>query len=609
MERSTTTADRRWFPASVGPGVIVLTFLALSLWSWRKWPDILVDFGRELYVPWQLSTGKVLYRDIAYFNGPLSPYLNALWFQLFGVSITTIAVCNLAILALSTVMIYRLFHDACDRLTATACCLTFLCVFGFAQLADIGNYNFVSPYSHELTHGLALSIGMILCLRLYFRRRRPLLVFLAGFLLGLVFLTKMEVFLAAFAAAGLGLVALSVVEPESRRQTMAAASLGIAGSALATGIGIGFLASQMPAGDALHGIAVAWESVVRTDVTRNLYYLRSMGLDQPAARLLMLIRASAAVLLLILATAAADAALKLSTRTKIIAMTASVGLLVVSIFLKRSTNPWMEDGWLPVPWLLVGGALPLATLALPAALAFTIRITKQDHRLLTLVIWNVFAFVLMGKIILSPRLFHYGFALAMPAALALVACVLHFLPNALQRIHGGGDVFRRFALVMLIADAIFLLKISNGYYSSKDLAVGTGGDTILALPSKSDPRGAAVAEVLTRIESVIPAQASFVVLPEGIMLNYLSRRVNPTPYVTFMPPELAIFGERNILMAMQEHPPDFVLLVPKDTSEYGVGPFGDDPNYGMHIMQWVKQEYAAIDSLPSRITILKRRAP
>jgi hypothetical protein len=609
VERNTTTADRRLFPASVGPVVIVLAFLALSLWSWRKWPDILVDFGRELYVPWQLSTGKVLYRDIAYFNGPFSPYLNALWFHLFGVSITTIAVCNLAILALSTVMIYRLFHDACDRLTATACCGTFLCVFGFAQLADIGNYNFVSPYSHELTHGLALSIGMIFCLALYFKRCRPPRVFLAGFLLGLVFLTKMEVFLAAFAAAGLGLVTLCLIEPESRRQTVFAAFWGIAGWGLAIGMGIGFLASQMPFGVAVHGIAGAWESVARTDVTRNLFYMRSMGLDQPIARLLILIRASAAVLFLILATAAADAALKLPARTKVVAMTASVGFLVVSTFLKRSTNPWMENGWLPVPWLLVGGVLPFATLALPAALALARRITKQDHRLLPLVIWSVFAFVLMGKIILSPRLFHYGFALAMPAALALVACVLHFLPHALQRIHGGGDVFRRFALAMLIADAIFLLKISNGYYSSKNLAVGSGGDAILTLPSKADPRGAAVAEVLARIDAVIPSQASFVVLPEGVMLNYLSRRINPTPYVTFMPPELSIFGERNILMAMQQHPPDFVLLVPKDTSEYGVAPFGVDPNYGMEIMEWVKQEYAAIDSLPSRITILKRRAP
>ena len=40
-------------------------------------------FGRELYVPWQLTQGKVLYRDIESIFGPLSPYLNALWMRLF----------------------------------------------------------------------------------------------------------------------------------------------------------------------------------------------------------------------------------------------------------------------------------------------------------------------------------------------------------------------------------------------------------------------------------------------------------------------------------------------------------------------------------------------
>jgi hypothetical protein len=65
-------------PAFLGEGLVLLAVgAALLAWTWRKWPDILVDFGRELYIPWQLVSGKVLYVDIAYFNGPLSPYLNA----------------------------------------------------------------------------------------------------------------------------------------------------------------------------------------------------------------------------------------------------------------------------------------------------------------------------------------------------------------------------------------------------------------------------------------------------------------------------------------------------------------------------------------------------
>ena len=56
-------------------------------WTWGRWPDVLVDFSRELYVPWRMTEGQVLYRDVAYFAGPFSPSLDALWFRLFGVGI------------------------------------------------------------------------------------------------------------------------------------------------------------------------------------------------------------------------------------------------------------------------------------------------------------------------------------------------------------------------------------------------------------------------------------------------------------------------------------------------------------------------------------------
>ena len=73
------------------------------------------------------------------------------------------------------------------------------------------------------------------------------------------------------------------------------------------------------------------------------------------------------------------------------------------------------------------------------------------------------------------------------------------------------------------------------------------------------------------------------------MLNYLTRRINPTPYVNFMPPELIIFGEDAILDSLQEKPPDLIAIVHKDTSEYGYRFFGRD--YGQSIMHWVRQDY------------------
>jgi len=98
----------------------VLTFAALLAWSWRKWPDPLVDFGRELYFAWQINEGRLLYRDLASLFGPVSPYINALWFRLFGTSLLTLALCNTAIFAATIAGIYHLVRIPTDRATATA---------------------------------------------------------------------------------------------------------------------------------------------------------------------------------------------------------------------------------------------------------------------------------------------------------------------------------------------------------------------------------------------------------------------------------------------------------------------------------------------------------
>jgi len=51
--RSRPGPSGRLLPLAIG-----VVYLALAVASWRKWPDILVDFGRELYVPWQIASGR-----------------------------------------------------------------------------------------------------------------------------------------------------------------------------------------------------------------------------------------------------------------------------------------------------------------------------------------------------------------------------------------------------------------------------------------------------------------------------------------------------------------------------------------------------------------------
>src|SRR5262245_52355089 len=98
MQQQTDREKFEWFEKWAGPCVIVIVFPVMALWSWRKWPDLLVDFGQQLYIPWQLASGKLLYKDIVILHGPFSQYFNSFWFKLFGPSLTVLIFVNLAIL-------------------------------------------------------------------------------------------------------------------------------------------------------------------------------------------------------------------------------------------------------------------------------------------------------------------------------------------------------------------------------------------------------------------------------------------------------------------------------------------------------------------------------
>jgi hypothetical protein len=142
--------------------VLGCVFVGLLAMTWRKWPDMMLDFGLQLYMPWKISNGAVLYRDLAYMTGgPFSQYLDAGLFHVCGVAFMTLAMFNLALLVLMVLMVYRCFYQAADQLTALMCGLAILLVFAFSHYSDYGIFNYVTPYCEEVYQGLILSIATV----------------------------------------------------------------------------------------------------------------------------------------------------------------------------------------------------------------------------------------------------------------------------------------------------------------------------------------------------------------------------------------------------------------------------------------------------------------
>ncbi len=569
----------------------------LAAWSWRRWPDVQVDFGRELYVPWRLTLGDALHRDVAWFNGPLSAWWNALWFKLVGTSLTTLIAVNLALLILTL----ELFTDSIRRWAGNAAAAAggalFLCIFAFGRYASIGNYNFVTPYSHELTHGLILSLG---ALRLLSRGQSRLSTLWAGVLLGLVLLTKAEVALAASAAT----IARLFAAPVGGRRIL----FGV-GIAIPIALAFGILSYTLGAQDAPIALLGGWAHLGNASIRDLPFYRAILGSDDPWGNLTNMVRWAVGyltvygILVAICMRGSGSALRTLAARAG--------GVCLGLVIMGQAEGQWRHLAS-PFPILLL------------VVLAFQVRalLRARGHpdeptRAADALALCIFAFLLMGKMILSPQLRHYGFVLALPATVVLTAVAVGCIPRWLIARGRPGEFLRAatlggLAMIMLIhlgeSHAWYHRRLFKSWPATAEHEVGTEGDVI-----RARWRGAEMAEALADLRQRLGPEDTLLVLPEGVMLNYLLRRRSPTRHVNFMPPELLIWGEATILAELKQSPPDVVAIVHKDTSEYGAARFGWD--YGQKIWNWVddsyerKAVYGAIPLVSSRfgIAIMERK--
>lgn len=548
-------------------------------WSWGTWPDVLIDYGRELYVPWQIVSGKTLYADIAYFNGPFSAYFHALLFLIFGVSLRTLVIANILLALLLTWLLYRILSAIAGRLGATIGCLTFVLLFAYAQIDLTGSYNYVCPYSYEMTHGLLLSMAAMQCVLILQRRRAAWVAGCAGVLVGAAFLTKAEVFLAAFAATSIGVSATILLHERGRPRQARLMGAYLGGLLFFPLVAFLCLSAAMPFDDALVGTLGSWVHVRNSELTSARYYRLITGrlfLDQNLIIMGTWISYYAVAFLPALGSA------YLLRRRPRLAVYGAAALSVIYAYVLFSRVS-------PTLWSYAFRPLPAAMAAIVLVSGATlIRRRRRDPLaaapLVVRLTFAVFALVLLAKIALSTRLRHYGFALSMPATVLLFVMLTVWVPEAINRLGGCGILFRGAAIGAGVAAVAAHLILAGANIKTKDTRVGSGGDAFL-----TDSRGGPVNAILNELRAKMGPDQTLAVLPEGVMLNYLLRRPNPTPYFNFMPPELIMFDERRMLAAFQADPPDFVALVHKDTAVFGVRFFGRD--YGLKLWEWIAANY------------------
>jgi len=544
-------------------------FGALVAWSFGTWTDPVIDFGFELYVPWRLVEGDVLYRDIAYRNGPLSPYFNAFVFGTLGVGVRSLVAANLAIFAAIALLLYAALARATSRLGAAAGVALLLCVCGFSQYGTVGNYDFATPYQHGQTHGLLLGLACVGLLARALRRHSFASFAIAGAFLGGLALTKAEMLAPAAVAAG-----LAVARARAGDRGRAAASLLLPALAVFA-CAVALLALELGPEQALRGALGNWVYLV--GVASDGFYAGTSGLDAPGRNALAMLGACAA------ATAAA-------------ALLATIDRLprrfALGVASAASAAALAAGALLRTPWPQLARALPIATLIVLALALRAHRRARAERDecsagvAIERALLAAYALVLLAKLGLHPQVQHYGFALAAPALALAVAAGLAALRT---------PAARACALAFVATIAVAALRDANEILAHKTFLLGEGADRILVAGPDASPRGTMIESALRELDARMGEDSTLLVLPEGAGLNYWLRRRNPTPYALFLPTEQRAHGGADAMLArIEASPPDFVALVHRGHAEFGTGPFLRDPENGQAFLPWLERDYRIV---------------
>ena len=568
----------------LGVLILILVTVALLFLSWQKWADLLVDFGVQVYVPWQLTEGKVLYRDIAYLYGPLSVYLHAIIFKIFGPGISTLAFFNIGLIACLSVLIYKIFKRIGTSLSAFFACLGFLSLFAFAQYIPTGNYNFVCPYYYELTHGVFLSFLAILQFMKYLDDRSLLRLGTIGVLTGLVYLTKTEVFLAESGALFVCLI-LSFQRERLPGKVLAGRLLTLLGTFLIPPI-LFFLyfSFHMTSGEAFTAIISPWIYLLNPDLRALPYFQGVMGTVDVGGNLMRMFLYTLIFASIILSLYF----IHLITR-KAPQYNRHLMVLTSLIVVGGAIQFFSEIRWLelmrPLPLFMAGWAFYL----------FWIWVGKEPDReikKLPFLAITLFSFFLLFKIILNTHVYHYGFALALPATLVLIKLFLDELPDFMGRTSDPNIFLRPVCMVLVLVFFIPHVLVSANYYRQKIFPVGSDRDLIYDYDPYINNKGMLVKIALDYLKENTDENTKIAAFPLSPMINFWLRKENPSKYTFYNPGVLILFREQTVLESLKRDPPTHVLLVDSNFSEYGFQYFGRD--FGVSIHSWVTKNYESL---------------
>ncbi len=541
---------------TLAAAAVAAATVGLFLVSRGKWSDAIVDSGIEWAYADALWRGGLLYRDVVYWFGPLTPYFQAAVFSVFGSSFAGLAMAGVA----TSILVLAALFVALRRVTSArdAGLVTALAIPALLFMPNGGGS--IIGMGYRIWHPAAFTLFAVSLASRPPRGSPRLRSVLVGLACGLAALSRTEWGLIAVAGTTTAFL-LSRRRPVREAVGTACVALVV----FAIGIGV-FVLWAGP--DSVLGDGHVLLTGVSPETRRFL--VEFSGIRRWPRGLAELVYSSAAWVGAVLVTA--------------------------WVVLRRTGRPAARR-------LAAGSALVLFALALSAMFGGVAGASLFSAAPLVCVTavgvgaWRrgrprgaaLAAFGLVGVLASHRRPFHItDSAYVGPPLLFAFVCAAGLLGLLSAFPRKAGDRRRlRLGYSVGLAALTCLAFVGRATQYLQDERVpipGTGG-----MLSASSGQALEIAAMVDAIRNRTRPGDGLVVLPEGQVLNQLAGRSDPLRYKLLIPGYLTADNEPEVLRALERRPPRALVIWPRSTDEYGPGQFGVD--YGRRIFRWVEENY------------------
>lgn len=509
----------------------VLTVIALVFFC-GHYTGVLIDFGREVYYPEQILNGQLLYKDLFNIYGPLAYQINAVLYKLFGIKLSTLyfAGCVCSVLVVSG--IYLIAKRFLSKFLSF--CIGIFTISVGVCVTSIFNFHF--PYSWAVLYGLVSFLYSLYFLLKFNNGKKESYLIISSLLAGISMTCKYD-----FLLYGL-MVLFFIIKYKSYK------SFGSFLLVPVISFGVLFL-QGLGIFDVLNTFSIV-KTMAQTNSLAYFYQNSGVYFHPKSIPMSLVLFLQCAIPLCGIFLGA-----YLFEKRKVVSIIISIFSYIVFLLLFVD-NYKIAFGFLPI-FLIIFAALSYR---------------KFNSNLLILIIASICVGVKVFWVLLLQSYGNYFISIIL---ISVVALLFKYLPKKLEKT--AGIYLLLASLIILMFNIPFLEKTKNKITTSK----GTIYTSKNLAQSSND--------LIKFLEKDTSKNDVILILPEGLMINFLSQRKSDGFYNSLLPLYVETFSQEKLIEYYQKEKPQYIIFNNLNMKDYYFNYICED--YALNFCRFVLQNY------------------